>query len=268
MSWHPGRTRVFPEESDPWTRQRTRPLDSRSAVVFFREVRRFLLEGGRTYWIAGEGGIAPDPLLLVSSREQSPEHWRELLGRVRIRRGFTKDQLRSILGDLSSRIASETVPCLLLFSGFEPSENLSPGDSKRLHQEIRRLFGETDPERCRLFLLQAADPRFIADTADGDGGVLPEAPAPSSKEGTMGKSVSTFREQVEQEEKSWRPFRKGLSRAEQDVLDRLFETSRLYVHAGGEMSGQTHPFNVLLLSVILDLSRRIEALEEERSRRP
>jgi hypothetical protein len=268
MFRYPGRTRFFPEGSDPWTRHHTRILDSRNAGVFFRDVRHFLLKGGVAYWIAGEGGISPDPLRLVSSREQSPEHWRELLGRIRIRRGFTKNQLNAILGDLSSRIASETVPCLLLFSGFEPSENLSPGDSKRLQKEIRRLFGRGDPKRFRLFFLQAADPYFTADIANGDGYVFPEVPAPYSTEGTMGKSVSTFREQVEHEEKSWKPFRKGLSRAEQDILDRLFETSRLYVHAGGEMSGQTHPFNVLLLTMILDMSRRIGALEEDRSRRP
>lgn len=84
----------------------------------------------------------------------------------------------------------------------------------------------------------------------------------------MGRTVSTFRQQIEQEKRSWKPFRAHLSRAEQEVMDRLFETSRLYGCASGEMSDRPCPFNVLLLSFVLDLARRIEALEEEPRRRP
>lgn len=91
---------------------------------------------------------------------------------------------------------------------------------------------------------------------------------PLSAEVIMGRSVFTFHQQIEQEKRSWNPFRAHLSRAEQEVMDWIFEISRLYPYAGGEISDRPRPFNVLLLSFVLDLARRIEALEAELRRRP
>lgn len=267
MPRYPVRAKIDPEEDDPWTCRHVRLLDRGGGADFFRDVGRFLLEGGTTYWIAGEGGIPLDPLRLASVPGLSHEDRRKILERLRVRRGFTRDQLASILVDLSVRVSEESSCCLLLFSGFETSEILSPHDAKRLRKDVRRLFGERDPERVRVVFMRAARSPVSA-TPGEDAAAFSGRTSPLSAEVTMGRSVSTFRQQIEQEKRSWKPFRAHLSCAEQDVMDRLFETSRLYTYAGGEMSDRTHPFNVLLLSFVLDLARRLEALEEELRRHP
>jgi hypothetical protein len=120
--------------------------------MFFKNAHDFLISGGTIYWIAGEGGIAPDPLLFVEAND-TPNEFTAILERIFVRRGFTKDQLHQILQDLPHRLKSETARVYVIFSGFEPSEQLKSRDAKRLQNEVLALFRNWDRSTLRYTFL-------------------------------------------------------------------------------------------------------------------
>src|ERR1700719_144691 len=72
----------------------------------------------------------------------------------------------------------------------------------------------------------------------------------------MGRTVPTFREQIQQATEHWVKFRRTLRREDQQYFDRLFRIVRSYTYAA---TYQCHdnPMEAILLSIVLDQEKRM-----------
>ena len=78
----------------------------------------------------------------------------------------------------------------------------------------------------------------------------------------MEKSNLSYGQILEQEIEEWKKFRRALRKEDQQVLDQLFEKTRLYVEAGSRVT-RLWPFETILISMLLEQEK---ALVELRSR--
>lgn len=77
----------------------------------------------------------------------------------------------------------------------------------------------------------------------------------------MGRTVPTFVQLIEQASQHWSKFRRALRREDQAHFDKLFLSVRCYTQAA---TYQCHdnPMEAILLSIALDLQKRLETVEE------
>lgn len=78
----------------------------------------------------------------------------------------------------------------------------------------------------------------------------------------MGRTVTTFVQLIEDAAARWAKFRRALRREDQEHFDRLFRSVRSYTQAA---TYQCHdnPMEAILLSIALDLEKRVDALEHQ-----
>jgi hypothetical protein len=78
----------------------------------------------------------------------------------------------------------------------------------------------------------------------------------------VGRTVPTFVQLIEDAATHWSKFRRALRREDQGHFDRLFMSVRSYTQAA---TYQCHdnPMEAILLSIALDLEKRIDALEHK-----
>ncbi len=78
----------------------------------------------------------------------------------------------------------------------------------------------------------------------------------------MGRTIIPFNRLVQRiKEENWGKFRRALRREDQERLDALFEMARH--HAGpAAYASRPNPMEPILLGMLIELLRRIEALEE------
>jgi len=76
----------------------------------------------------------------------------------------------------------------------------------------------------------------------------------------MGRTVSTFRELIEQVAARWLKFRRALRREDQEHFDRLFRRARCYTQAATYQCSD-NPMEAILLSIALDQEKRLDFLE-------
>src|ERR1700676_1047235 len=76
----------------------------------------------------------------------------------------------------------------------------------------------------------------------------------------MGRTVPTFVQLIEDATARWSKFRRALRREDQEHFDHLFRSVRSYTQAA---TYQCHdnPMEAILLSIALDLTKRVDALE-------
>lgn len=77
----------------------------------------------------------------------------------------------------------------------------------------------------------------------------------------MGRTVPTFRQQIEITAERWTKFRRALRREDQEYFDRLFLSIRCYVQAATYQCND-NPMEAILLSIALDQEKRLSALEK------
>ena len=73
----------------------------------------------------------------------------------------------------------------------------------------------------------------------------------------MGRTVLPYSHVLDSERKRWKPFRKGLSKEDQQVFDRLFDRAKFHTHAGVYMA-RSWPMETILLSICLEHGKMIE----------
>jgi len=76
----------------------------------------------------------------------------------------------------------------------------------------------------------------------------------------MGRTVPTFRQQIDEEARRWGKFRRALYREDQAYFDRVFQRVRLYTEAATYQC-HAHPLEAILLAVAIDQEKRLEAVE-------
>ena len=78
----------------------------------------------------------------------------------------------------------------------------------------------------------------------------------------MGRTNPTFRDRIRRLEDEWQPFRRGLRRVDQPYFDQCFDDAVAHAAAGGQQN-PVDPWQALLLSIVIEQQRRIDALETE-----
>lgn len=77
----------------------------------------------------------------------------------------------------------------------------------------------------------------------------------------MGRTLPTFTNIIEIEEQNWSKYRRALRKQDQQFFDEIFLAARRHL-AENFYAIQTRPFDSILVSVIVDLTKRIHALEQ------
>jgi hypothetical protein len=79
----------------------------------------------------------------------------------------------------------------------------------------------------------------------------------------MGRTVRTASMLISEEAGRWRDFRSALRARDREAFDRLVARSRMHFSAISN-SGILDPFEAVALSILLEVEKRLEALENER----
>lgn len=77
----------------------------------------------------------------------------------------------------------------------------------------------------------------------------------------MGRTVPTFRQQIEITIERWTKFRRALRREDQEHFDQLFLRIRSYTQAATYQCND-NPMEAILLSIVLDQEKRLSTLEK------
>lgn len=76
----------------------------------------------------------------------------------------------------------------------------------------------------------------------------------------MGRTTPSYIQQIAQVTAQWSPFRRSLPREDRPHFDKLFHSVRQY-SPSGMYQCHDNPMETILLSMCLDLEKRIYALE-------
>ena len=75
----------------------------------------------------------------------------------------------------------------------------------------------------------------------------------------MGRTVMAFSQVMESEWERLKPFRRALSKEDQEAFDRLFDRAKMHTSAGVYMSNPW-PMDTILLSIFLEHGKMIEEI--------
>jgi len=78
----------------------------------------------------------------------------------------------------------------------------------------------------------------------------------------MGRTAHTVREQIDDLEREWRPFRRSLRRRDQPAFDELFERARSHADAASQQAPRD-PWRAFVVAVLLSQERELRALRAE-----
>ncbi len=78
----------------------------------------------------------------------------------------------------------------------------------------------------------------------------------------MGKSITPYSQVVDQVQRAFNDFRRALTAEDQARFDRLFNDARRHT-PGGVLQSDPDPFRTLVLGMMIEMLRRVEALADE-----
>lgn len=81
----------------------------------------------------------------------------------------------------------------------------------------------------------------------------------------MGRTLPTFTQLVDRERERWVAFRRALRREDREAFDALFAAAR-YHAAPAAYASDALPFEAMVLGVLVEMQKRIAALEERLGR--
>jgi hypothetical protein len=73
----------------------------------------------------------------------------------------------------------------------------------------------------------------------------------------MGKTLPPFSHLIEYERRRWTPFKRALPKADQALVDRLFDCAMLHVQAGVCQSRPV-PLKTIIMAVLLEQHKQLE----------
>ena len=76
----------------------------------------------------------------------------------------------------------------------------------------------------------------------------------------MGRTIRTFREAVDIESAKWKTFRRQLNPDDRERLDKIFDYARMHANSG-TVTSIPHKIDVVFMSVLTEMQRRIDELE-------
>jgi hypothetical protein len=75
----------------------------------------------------------------------------------------------------------------------------------------------------------------------------------------MGRTVMPFSFVLESERERWKPFRRALSKEDQEAFDRLFDRAKMHTSAGVYMA-HSWPMETILLSICLEHEKMVDEI--------
>ncbi len=78
----------------------------------------------------------------------------------------------------------------------------------------------------------------------------------------MGRTVMPYSHVMESERERWKPFRRALSKEDQEAFDRLFDRAKMHTSAGVYMACPW-PMETILLSICLEHEKIIAQILAE-----
>lgn len=79
----------------------------------------------------------------------------------------------------------------------------------------------------------------------------------------MGRTAPTFTQLLHAEMTALAKYRRALRKEDQEILDDLFAAARLHT-AESSYASHLSPFEIMLLSAVLELAKKIRRLETSR----
>ena len=77
----------------------------------------------------------------------------------------------------------------------------------------------------------------------------------------MGRTVPTFTNIIDNEITSWSKFKRGLRKKDQEIFEDMFRACRKHL-AENFYAMRTIPFESIIISIVLEQHRRVQALEQ------
>ncbi len=78
----------------------------------------------------------------------------------------------------------------------------------------------------------------------------------------MGRTVQTFTGLIESELASWKKFRRGLRKEDQDVFDDIFRAAKKHL-AENFYAMRTIPFESIIMSIVVEQGKTIRELQRK-----
>ena len=78
----------------------------------------------------------------------------------------------------------------------------------------------------------------------------------------MGRTAHTVREEIDDLEREWRPFRRSLRRRDQPAFDAVFERARSHADAASQQAPRD-PWRAFVMAVLVSQEREIRALRDD-----
>ncbi len=75
----------------------------------------------------------------------------------------------------------------------------------------------------------------------------------------MGRTLLPYSHVLESEKERWKPFRRALSKEDQEAFDRLFHPAKFHTHAAVYMA-RSWTMETILVSILLEHGKMIEKI--------
>ena len=233
-----------------------------------------------------DGASAANPYALVMAAKARGLSADEVTRRVHVVRGFTAHQLERLCThdlpelalELAGRSSDPGGPAraavgaqwqrlgLIWLSGlglFTGDDQLQPLEGEALRGRSLKAMQELVTRNWAFGIVTAAAGRGYGHTGPGGPGTAYRIEF-TQEECRVGRSLPSYRNQLEHTLGRWQAYRRALSPRERPFFDRVEAMVRAHA-AQGAYLGSVDPIEPVLLAVLVEQEKRLEALEGRRT---
>jgi len=218
-----------------------------------------------------DGASTANPYALVAAAKALDLPVDEVTLRVHVVRGFTAHQLERLcthdLPELALELGAQGRRLgLVWLSGlslFEGDDQLQPFEGEALRGRSLKAMARLVNRNWAFGILTAAAGRGYGHTGPGGPGTRYRIEF-TQEECRVGRSLPSYRNQLEHTLGRWQAYRRALSPRERPFFDRVTAMARAHA-AQGAYLGSVDPIEPVLLAVLVEQEKRLEALEGRRT---
>jgi len=236
------------------------------AAALYQWLAQGVMELG-CHGVMVDGASAANPYALVMAAKARGLSVDQAPRRVHVVRGFTAHQLERLcthdlpelaleLGAQGERLGLVWLSGLGLFAG---DDQLQPFEGEALRGRSLKAIERLVSQSWAFGVVTGSAGRGYGHTgAIGPGNTY--RIDFTQEECRVGRSLPSYRDQLEQTLSRWQAYRRALSPRERPFFDRVEAMARAHA-AQGAFLGSVDPIEPLLLAVLVEQEKRLEALE-------
>ena len=251
------------------TRGRLMPV-ALPAVALYQWLALGVMELG-CHGVMVDGASTANPYALVMAAKARGLSVEEVTSRVHVVRGFTAHQLERLcthdlpelaleLGAQGQRLGLVWLSGLGLFAG---DDQLQPLEGEALRGRSLKAVHRLVTQNWAFGIVTAAAGRGYGHTGSAGPGTTYRIEF-TQEECKVGRSLPSYRNQLEHTLSRWQAYRRALSPRERPFFDRVEAMARGHA-AQGAYLGSVDPIEPVLLAVLVEQEKRLEALEGRRT---